>query len=293
MKDFFREYHPMVNGLYYLSVIGIAMFTNHPVLQWIGFLGSFSYLIIARSKKDTYRTIAFSFATFLLIAILNPIFNHGGVTILGYLWNGNPFTLESVAYGISAGFMFMTVLLWFGSHNEIMTSDKLMYLFGKLSPAFALLFSMSLRFVPMYKRRIQEISMARKGLGREIKKGNWIQKLKEAFAIFSIFVTWALESSIETADSMKSRGFGLRKRTNFSLFRFTKRDGICLLYILFLDVFLVWMTYHRLLKMVYYPMIKIANFQWITAFGMILYLCLCMLPVLICTFEEIRWKYYM
>ena len=44
----------------------------------------------------------------------------------------------------------------------------------------------------------------------------------------SIVVTWALENALDTADSMKSRGYGLPKRTAFSLFRFTLRDGICL-----------------------------------------------------------------
>ena len=42
----------------------------------------------------------------------------------------------------------------------------------------------------------------------------------------SILVTWALENAIETADSMKSRGYGLKGRTAFSIYRFNRRDKI-------------------------------------------------------------------
>ena len=43
--------------------------------------------------------------------------------------------------------------------------------------------------------------------------GSLLQRLKNAITILSIMVTWALENAIETADSMKSRGYGLPGRT--------------------------------------------------------------------------------
>ena len=37
-------------------------------------------------------------------------------------------------------------------------------------------------------------------------------------------VTWSLESAIDTADSMRSRGYGEPGRTAFSIYRFDDRD---------------------------------------------------------------------
>lgn len=42
--------------------------------------------------------------------------------------------------------------------------------------------------------------------------------------MLSILVTWALENAIETSDSMRSRGYGLKGRTAFSIYKFTKKD---------------------------------------------------------------------
>ncbi|MBE7055615.1 MAG: energy-coupling factor transporter transmembrane protein EcfT, partial [Ruminococcaceae bacterium] len=41
----------------------------------------------------------------LLMALINPAFNHEGVTILYYLPGGNPLTLESVYYGFLSATM--------------------------------------------------------------------------------------------------------------------------------------------------------------------------------------------
>lgn len=73
---------------------------------------------------------------------MNLAFNHQGATILAYLPSGNPLTLESIAYGFAAAAMLAAVVLWFSCWNTVMTSDKLMHLFGRVVPALSLLLSM-------------------------------------------------------------------------------------------------------------------------------------------------------
>lgn len=85
----------------------------------------------------------------LLTAILNPIFNHKGLTVLFYL-KRNPVTLESVAYGAASGVMLGSVLLIFSCFNRIITDDKILYLFGRIIPSLAVVISMALRFVPLF-----------------------------------------------------------------------------------------------------------------------------------------------
>ncbi len=55
-----------------------------------------------------------------------------------------------------------------------------------------------------------------------------VDKLRGALRVFSSVLTWALENAVETGDSMKARGYGLPGRSHFSLFRFTRRDGLLL-----------------------------------------------------------------
>ncbi len=116
--------------------------------------------------------------------------------------------------------MLVSVLNWFSCYQVVMTSDKFIYLFGKAIPAMSLILSMVLRFVPKFKNQIVKISNAQKCIGRDVTNGNMLMKAKHGMKILSIMTTWALENSVETADSMKSRGYGLRGRNNFSIYRF-------------------------------------------------------------------------
>lgn len=90
-----------------------------------------------------------------------------------------------------------------------MTSDKFVYLFGRIIPALSLVLSMSLRFVPRFTAQIKVISNAQKCVGRDVGSGGLIKRAKQGIKILSILVTWALENAIDTADSMKDRGYGL------------------------------------------------------------------------------------
>lgn len=293
MQDFFKDYHPAVNFAFFISILAFTMFFQHPVLQLISMLGAMSYVLILKGRGGVKKLFIAVFLTWLLISISNPIFNHRGVTILFYSpRDGNPITLEAILYGISAGAMFMTIILWFACHNEIMTSDRIMFLFSKVTPALSLIFAMVLRFVPMYKDNIRQISYSRACIGLDPSKGNIFRRIRSGLTIFSIFVTGALEGAIETSDSMKARGYGLTGRTSYSLFRFSRRDAVALTLLIIADIVIIYLGVNRYFKAVYYPAIKLANWNAINIFGFVIYGWLAFMPTLVCAGEEIRWKYY-
>ena len=89
-----------------------------------------------------------------------------------------------------------------------MTSDKFVYLFGRVIPALSLVLSMTLRFVPKFKAQVKIVSSAQRCVGRDVSNGGVLQRARNGLTILSILVTWALENAIETADSMRSRGYG-------------------------------------------------------------------------------------
>lgn len=225
MRSGFARLHPLVDLTFFVLVLAFAMFLSHPAVQLAGLVCA-ALFALRCTGRGFGRRMAMLLPLMLLAAIINPLVSHQGVTVLFRFPSGNACTLESVLYGISAAVRLGTAVLWFMGWNAVMTSDKFVYLFGRILPSLSLTLSMGLRFVPRLLRRTREVAQAQK-LARPAERG-WLASIRRAGRVVSIVVTWALENALDTADSMKSRGYGLPKRTAFSLFRFTLRDGICL-----------------------------------------------------------------
>lgn len=291
MADHFSRYHPVVNFAYFIFVIGFSMFFLHPVYMIISISGAFVYSIILKGKKGFRFNILFMLPMLIIVACINPLFNHEGATILFYLKNGNPFTLESVIYGLVSSTMLITVIMWFSCYNCIMTSDKFIYIFGRIIPSLSLILSMVFRFVPLYKKKIASISNAQKCIGNDVTDGNVIRRAKNGIKILSIMITWALESGIETADSMKARGYGLKRRTAYSNYDFMTRDMIAVTTIISLGLFIIVCSVLDITDVRYFPTIRFAGFSTINVFSYIGYFILCYTPVFITIWEELKWKY--
>lgn len=225
-KDAFSGCHPLLNFFYFTVVLLFTMFVQHPVFLIISFLAATSYGIwLCGAGQILKMNVLFTLPCLVIVALVNPLFNHYGVTPLLYIESsGNWVTLEAMVYGIVLGCVMFIVIIWFSCYNRIMTSDKFIYLFGRIIPALSLMLSMALRFVPHFTAQMKVIRNGQKCVGMDVKNGRFMKKIRYGLNMFSILVTWALENAIETADSMKSRGYGLPGRTAFSIYRFDARD---------------------------------------------------------------------
>lgn len=225
-QDAFARCHPALNFFYFVVVIGFTMFLQHPLFLLISFVSSLTYAVWLQGwKKVLKMNLLLTLPGLLIVALLNPMFNHYGVTTLFYLESsGNQITLEALVYGLVLGSVLFIVIVWFSSYNLVMTTDKFVYLFGRVIPAISLILSMVFRFVPRFKAQLIMIRNGQKCAGRDISNGGLMHKVKCGMNILSILVTWALENAVETADSMKSRGYGLKGRSAYSIYRFTRRD---------------------------------------------------------------------
>ena len=217
MRDTFSDCHPAVNFAYFALVLGFSMTLMHPVCLLISLTGACCYLARLHGLRELGHSARWLVPMALLAALVNPAFVHQGVTILTYLPSGNPLTLESILYGLAAALLLASVVLWFRCFSAVMTSDKFIYLFGRAIPALSLVLSMTLRFVPRFRRQFHTVAQAQRFMGRDTGNGSLLQRCKNAMKVFSIMVTWSLESAIDTADSMRSRGYGQPGRTAFSI----------------------------------------------------------------------------
>ena len=285
----FREYHPIVNLIYFAFGLISTMFFMHPVCLAISFISAIIYMSIG--KSETLKTIYMIIPTVLFMAILNPLFNHQGMTILVFLPSGNPLTLESIFYGILSGVMLVAVIGHTMSASDVITSDKTIYLFGKVLPSLALLISMALRFVPKFKEEFTRVKNAHACLGTYKERKSVLAKVKSAVSILSIMVTWSLKNAIDTSDSMKSRGYGTGKRGAYSIFNFKKRDAIALIVMLLLIGVILWGAISGELYFSAYPKIKMAETSPFNIAVFIAYALFFMVPLYIEIREVIKWKH--
>ena len=97
------------------------MVINHPLAQIISFASALTYAVQIEGKKAILFALKFCLPLMLLTAFINPAFNHEGITILTYFPTGNPLTLESILYGLSAGCMLGTILMVIrNKHNPLL-----------------------------------------------------------------------------------------------------------------------------------------------------------------------------
>lgn len=103
-------------------------------------------------------------------------------------------------------------------------------------------------------------------------------------------LTWSLENAIETADSMKSRGYGLPGRTAFSIYRFDSRDKAVLAWLVYCGFFLCCGAAAGGFAWRYYPTMKGAAWTPVTVCFQVVYLALCLTPVALDLLADWNWR---
>lgn len=224
--DAFGAYHPALGFSFFACAIVLGMFVRNPAFlaATVVFSGLYYAVLAGRRSLRMFAGMAVLFA---VVALVNPLFNTRGDIVL-FTYFDRPYTLEALAYGAQTAALLVGMLLWFSCYNIVMTSDKFTYLFGRMAPSVTLVFTMVLRLVPTYRRKIDELAAARSGIGRSPAVGKLSERVGGASAILSALTSWALEGGMSTADSMRSRGFGQARRTAYARYRFAARDGALL-----------------------------------------------------------------
>lgn len=282
----FEQYNPIAVSVYFLATAGIAMFSMNPVILCLSLIGSILLYLIRNGARNG-KSHLYTLWLFIIMTVINPLVNHNGVTVL-FVINNNPVTLEALIYGIAASVMIVAVMYWFRSYSQIMTSDKLLYIFGSLSPKIALILSMTLRYVPLFGSQVKKVGQSQKALGL-YKEDNIMDRFRGGVRIFSVMVTWALENGIITADSMTARGYGTGKRSRFSIFTFDRHDFLLTIFSIMLAVFTVYGL--RKAEFTYYPAVSFDGFSFFSILGYISYGILILLPAFIEVKEALKWKY--
>ena len=285
----FEACHPAVNLIYFAAVVFGMISFKHPIFLGISFFCAFAYSV----KRNKWKAVIFNTILIplaVLFALYYSSYHHFGMTELGINFVGNRLTLESMIYGLVLGFVIAGVMIWFSCVYSVFTTDKVVYLFGKVSPRLSLFLAILLRMVPRIKKEGQRINMAQKGIGRGTNQGNIFQRFVNCIRVFSMLISWTIGALRQSSDSMRSRGSVLRGRTAFSIYRFDNRDRA---YVsgLFACLTVTYMGYLlRQTRMIYDP-----RLLWtpITVMSYVFYLgyaIFCLMPLGLELWTEWRFK---
>lgn len=219
----FSACHPAVNLIYFGCVITSALLIDHPIYLAIALACAFAYAVKLNRARGALLGLCL-LPCAAVFALWYASSHHFGVTVLRQNFVKNNITLEAVCFGLARGLMFACVILWLFCLHSVFTADKVVYLFGRVSPRLSLLLAILLRMVPRIRVQAGRINTAQCGVGRGVNQGNIFQRIRNAMRIFSMLVTWTIEMLTGVSESMRSRGSHLRGRTAFSIYRFDNRD---------------------------------------------------------------------
>ena len=282
----FERCHPAVNFIYFAAVfVGMITF-QHPVFLAISFLCAFAYSI----KRNGIKALVFNLCLLPLIlafGLYYSSYTHFGMTVLKQNMIGNNMTLESLIYGFVLGVIGVGWCIWFSCVFSVFTTDKVVYLFGKVSPRLSLFLAISLRMIPRIKKEAKRINMAQQGIGRGANQGELWQRVRNCVRIFSMLLTWTIDSLTIASESMRSRGSSLRGRKAFSIYRFDNRDrayviGLFLCLTLTMMAVLLGQT-----DMVYDPRILWVTVNPVFCIG---YGILCLMPLMLELWTEYQFR---
>lgn len=231
------------------------MLTRNPI--WVSTLFLFAniYNIKTKGFKAHLLQLLYFIPMLIIIVAVNSYFNGLGLTLLFNLGQGNPITLENVMYGLFSALALFNVFLWFSCYNSLLTSDEILSVLGNKLPTIALALSMIIKYIPDTFRQGKEILLNQKSmLGR--KKLNSKQKLHFAIRMLTILLSWSMENALETADSMKAKGYPSDQRISYSQSKFNKRDLRLIILILALLFLHLIFAINGPINFVYYPLLS-------------------------------------
>lgn len=283
----FDSYHPAINFIYFAAVIGCTVAFRHPAFLLISYASAFLYAV----KLSGRRALRFGLSLLPLMALYVLWYaanNHFGVTALFRNSAGNMITLQAIVQGTVIAVTVSSVLLWFSCVNAIITADKTVYLFGRISPHLSLFLAILLRMVPRIRKEAQRITTAQCCIGRGPGQGNPLERVRNFLRIVSMTITWAIDSLVTASDSMNARGYTLKGRTAYSLYRFGHRDGALVLVLLALFAAALAAAKLGQTNMLCNPVFSLPDVTALSVFFYTAYAGFCLLPAVLQVFGERR-----
>lgn len=281
--DRFSKMHPVLGFTFFICAFLLSVSLSNPVFVLPALVFGVIYEFILRGR-EAVSCLKLTLAIIFVVSLFNFIFAHYGVTLLFQI-KDTRFTFEALFYGIYQGAMLSAMLIWFGIFSRNIDSEKVIYVF-RFAPKCALIFSMVLGFIPRFNAKLEDIRNACLGLNGGRRASSKKERFKHGINDLSALITYSLESSIITSDSMQARGYNPHA-VRYSRYKMTAGDIILTAFTLFVFIYVMYAKISGRITFVMNPEIYSKTFD---VSAMVLYCALFFLPTAVDLFEEIRWK---
>ena len=128
--------HPVTFLVFFIELL-VTCFSAESAGLAVILVCLFIYALILKKAK----TLLWALPLAVFMFILNPIFYHGGETVLFTLWGFN-FTLEAIMNGLYSAMLILSTMLIFSVVGNVLSEEKFLYVFGRMFPKLALMISM-------------------------------------------------------------------------------------------------------------------------------------------------------
>lgn len=280
MNDRFSKLHPLFHTAFFIVVFVFVLSVNNPFFSSVSLIASLLYGAKIRGRQIV-SSIKFTAIVLLVVSVFNMLFAHYGMDVL-FTIKDTKFTLEALFYGFNQGMVLSSVMLWFGAFSRVMDSERVVYIL-RFAPKTALIFSMVLGFIPRFTKKLEDIRDAQLGLNSGVPPK---KRVKSAINNFSALVSYSLESSIITSDSMSARGYN-PKAVRPARFKLYLSDILMIIAVIILSAIIITNKIMGNIVFVFDPEIYVESFSVIS---IIAFALLCFLPLIIDLWEDMLWK---
>ena len=276
--------HPAIPLAFFAAALGLTMGAFQPVLIATSLMGALACGALLRGGRAVARDLRWQLPLLVIVTLVNPVFAARGATEL-FRVGSFAFYGESLAYGAAMGGLLLATIAWFANAAAVLSADRVMTALGGRAPALALMLSMTLRLVPRFSRHGRAVADAQAACSRVAPAGKR-QTIAAAVRQMSVLVGWSMEDCLETADSMRTRGWASgARRTAYRRQRFRTRDAVFMAVVLGLGALCVAVAVAAVGQFRFYPTLTPLAPWW----GYVPYALFFFLPCVLIGGERLRW----
>lgn len=238
--------------LFFVICYLINIFVARSVLE---FLILIILLLLATILSKTSISLLFNSVKSVIILIIftslvHLVFNRGGSVIFEFIglkvYSGAFIGIALITVRFILVVMSMVVFMATTSPSEITHAiEKSLGFLQKIGipiSTFALVLSISLRFIPTIFEETNRIINAQVSRGSDFNEGNLLQKIRKFIPILIPLFIATIKRADELATAMEVRGYSTTgKRTRYKQLKYSKLDFLSYILIIIVTIFIVVM----------------------------------------------------
>jgi energy-coupling factor transport system permease protein len=218
VKPALARRQPAASAGYVAAVAFAALVIVNPVQATILLALIVAVLAASGRLRASLPYVRVALAVGLFLAILNPFFSRGGLTVL---WEADlgpldlTLTLEGLAYGVTTALRLTAVVLAFALFNVALDPDDQLGLLSRFSFRSGLVLSLAARLLPVLSSDGSRIADAQRSRGMELDRGTRRERAAARLPLLGALLTRSLERAVDVAAAMEARGYGNGRRSRW------------------------------------------------------------------------------